>query len=776
MNNVRLLQGDCRDVLKTLPDNSVDSIVTDPPYGLSFMGKKWDYDVPSVDIWKECLRVLKPGGHLLAFAGTRTQHRMACRIEDAGFEIRDMIAWVYGCLSEDTELLIDGRWEPYSKAIDKGHALCYDAQHETFKWETIQEFVEYDYDDTAFRIRGDHTDQIVSRNHRCLVERGGGYVFAIAETLEREAIVPVLENVQNLLKALPVPHEGTGGTEPVLRSGVHTEAEAREVAFVGAEGTSDYLPDLRKGEVEAGCVATEGKDPVLFAGVQRQGARRRTGEALKQGTGGMDCGQHRVLQGQDDRGGEPGVEGRSDLLPQTRKLQADQVCQVSCGIFADGTERRVCHGTSTDCSAGDGAMLEAHGSGASCESRRTGQPTGKSGTVLKQSGAQAVRGAGYTRSDLAQVEPFPYKGKVWCIRVPSGAFVARRNGKVFITGNSGFPKSLNVSKAIESNITNGKSNSRSLRATEQAGDGEPYTLRGKNNGIMGETREFDRKRFTPATEAARQWQGWGTALKPALEPITVARKPLIGTVAANVLEHGTGGLNIDGCRVEYEDDCRLLKGGSYGGNRTGAAGTSVFGTGDNEVSYRGGVPPGRWPANFIHDGSEEVIALFPTTTSGKPCGVKAGNNNNVFGQFAGGIPVTGFGDTGSAARFFYCPKASKTDRDEGLDNFDDKQTGIKNASGRGFSEGDPYAKVIRKNNHPTVKPTELMRYLCRLVTPPNGTVLDPFNGSGSTGKGAVLEGFSYIGIEREAEHIETSKGRISFAETQRALPTQMSAL
>src|SRR5690606_16646452 len=114
----------------------------------------------------------------------------------------------------------------------------------------------------------------------------------------------------------------------------------------------------------------------------------------------------------------------------------------------------------------------------------------------------------------------------------------------------GFPKSHDVSKAIESNLTTGKSNSRSLRATEQAGDGEPYTLRGKNNGIMGETRDYDRKAFTPATPEAEAWQGWGTALKPAHEPIILARKPLCGTVAANVLAHGTGALNIDASRIE----------------------------------------------------------------------------------------------------------------------------------------------------------------------------------------------------------------------------------
>jgi site-specific DNA-methyltransferase (adenine-specific) len=167
------------------------------------------------------------------------------------------------------------------------------------------------------------------------------------------------------------------------------------------------------------------------------------------------------------------------------------------------------------------------------------------------------------------------------------------------------------------------------------------------------------------------------------------------------------------------------------------------------VSTNGGnvtPPEGRFPANFIHDGSEEVLALFPETTSGQPAGVKAGNNNNVFGQFAGGVPVTGFGDTGSAARFFYCAKASRDDRDEGL-------------------------PMDQHSSHPTVKPTDLMRYLCRLITPPGGIALDPFTGSGSTGKAAMAEGFRFIGIEREAEYIEIARARIS-AEAEK--PRQLS--
>lgn len=346
---INLMHGDCLEVLRTLPDNSVDSVVTDPPYGLSFMGKKWDYDVPAVEVWAECLRVLKPGGHLLAFAGTRTQHRMAVRIEDAGFEIRDMIAWVYG--------------SGFPKSLDVSKAIDKAAGHE---------------------------QQIVGM----------------------------------------------------------------------------------KSDVDG---------------------RKRWNE----------------LSG-----------GKSD----------------------------------------------------------------------------------------------------------------------------GFSGKLNVSRTITA----------------------------------------------PATDAARQWQGWGTALKPALEPITMARKPLSeGTVAANVLAHGTGGLNVDGCRVGCEARPVMVRTETVV-SATSMSGQSTWATSSGELTTSG-----RWPANLIHDGSEEPCALL-----------------------------------GDAARFFYCAKASKRDRDEA-------------------------------NIHPTVKPTDLMRYLCRLVTPPGGVVLDPFMGSGSTGKAAMLEGFQFIGIEREAEYLEIARARIN---------------
>jgi len=346
---VELLHGDCLERLRELPNNSVDACVTDPPYGLSFMGKAWDYDVPQVNVWREVLRVLKPGGHLLAFAGTRTQHRMAVNIEDAGFEIRDMIAWVYG---------------------------------------------------------------------------------------------------------------------------------------------------------------------------------------------------------------------------------------------------------------------------------------------------------------------------------------------------SGFPKSMDVSKAIDK----AAGAEREVVGSKLGQPGYSLADNGRTNAVYNDLHDpaAECAITAPATPKAQQWEGWGTALKPALEPITVARKPFKGTVAANVLEHGTGALNIDGCRVSAEDLAALQK----NWDRVQSANQGIASQGIKAIDLRDRAPSGRWPANLIHDGSNQPTALLR-----------------------------------DSARFFYCAKASKADRGEG-------------------------------NSHPTVKPTELMRYLCRLVTPCGGVVLDPYMGSGSTGKAAVLEGFRFIGIEREAEYLEIARGRI----------------
>lgn len=399
--------GDMREVLRTFEAESIDSIVSDPPYGLSFMGKGWDKGVPGDEFWKEALRVAKPGAHLLAFGGTRTYHRLMCAIEDAGWEIRDCIMWVYG------------------SGFPKSHD--------------------------------------------------------VSKAIDREA----------------------------------------------------------------------------------------------------------------------------------------------------GAEREVV------------GLSNRHGGGAK---------------VFENQG-----GVGF-----------------------------ETNGKPYITA--------------------------------------------------------------PATEAAKQWHGWGTALKPAWEPIIVARKPLEGTVAQNVLKHGTGGMNIEACRVEGVIEHRA------GGLHRGSGNTVGSFSGTTEFEKE---PHGRWPANLIHDGSDEVVGLFPADAGGG-FGVRGAHSSEHLKGKKATYEQVGFGDSGSAARFFYCAKTSKRDRNEGCEGLpigSPVESGRSTpAEGRKSAVGAP-----RSNHHPTVKPTDLMRYCVKLVTPPGGVVLDPFMGSGSTGKAAMLEGMNFIGVDLDPEYLRIADSRISHA-------------
>jgi site-specific DNA-methyltransferase (adenine-specific) len=248
-------------------------------------------------------------------------------------------------------------------------------------------------------------------------------------------------------------------------------------------------------------------------------------------------------------------------------------------------------------------------------------------------------------------------------------------------------------------------------------------------------------------------EGWGTALKPAHEPICMARKPFPGTVAANVIMHGTGALNIDACRIHGAD----AQATEYTQKRM-APGHVVNDTGawKQDAQYTGTLKAGRWPANLIHDGSPGVVAMFPaeagaasrvrgTEASAASAGLITGHRDRVAGAF--------HGDSGSAARFFYCAKTSRTDRHEGLLN-----------PGPQFTRGTTLRKVENTattgNTHPTVKPTDLMAYLLRLVTPAGGIALDPFMGSGSTGKAAMREGFQFIGCEIDEQYAAIARARI----------------
>ena len=508
---MKLILGDCIDKLKELDDNSIDSIVTDPPYGLSFMGKKWDYDVPSQEIFEECLRVLKPGGYLLSFAGSRTYHRMAVRVEDAGFEIRDQIMWIYG--------------SGFPKSLNIGKQIDKKPNAD------LKEF------------------------SKALKERRIELGLSVSEA-------------DKLI---------TGGTTMY--------------SFLEGRKDNDVYPP-----------------------------NKEYWEKIKE---------------------HFGMDEWSSIIENNLKIVGEK------------------------------------------------------------------------------------------------------------EGSFGYQK-----------------------------DGERW----------GETRTLTET----TTDEAKQYEGWGTALKPAHEPIVMARKPLSEkTVVNNVLEWGTGGINIDESRITTKD---TLGGGATKGSVLSIDGFDRPWMHDEEKmkefsdkmkeKVEHAQTLGRFPANIIFD-EEAGKILDEQSGISKSTGGRSGNKegvgqNGIYGQYSGEVKDgnPGLGDTGGASRFFYCPKTSKRDRNEGLDDFEDKYYAAGNQAkaelkrgnvefnankGKGKDERHNHNQVgVSKNNHPTVKPTDLMLYLIRLITPKGGTTLDPFMGSGSTGKAAVRGGFDFVGIEREKEYMEIAEARIQY--------------
>lgn len=328
---------------------------------------------------------------------------------------------------------------------------------------------------------------------------------------------------------------------------------------------------------------------------------------------------------------------------------------------------------------------------------------------------------------------------------------------------SGFPKSMNIGLALDKK--NGVE-------SKVVGTGK--------SGVS--SRAYQSEETTTAgcyeiKQAQNKWNGWGTALKPSFEPIIIARKPFKGSLVDNVIKNGVGGLNIDECRVGNETiSIHNAPKGTFAGGE--------YGRGSDTSSYRDST--GRFPANTIltydENDFEEVCGGFPNTKSVKSARGGARNDGTtVYNKIPQNIEMNyecGYNDNGSASRYFYCAKASKKDRDEGLEEFktksheeiNNRKEGSAGATRQYGGGTNPFLSVScpRKNTHPTVKPTELMQYLVRLVTPNNGTILDPFNGSGSTGKAVMYENkerdknYKYIGIELTEEYLPIAKARIEY--------------
>jgi DNA modification methylase len=366
---------------------------------------------------------------------------------------------------------------------------------------------------------------------------------------------------------------------------------------------------------------------------------------------------------------------------------------------------------------------------------------------------------------------------------------------------SGFPKSLDVSRAIdnaagaEREVVGVDEAARARRLAPSSRAASPFALNGlirwgddhyRYEDLPPAGRAwFDAKaqeggqRTAPATPDAERWQGWGTALKPAHEPIVVARKPLAGTVAANVLAHGTGALNVDGCRIDSGGE-KLSTPQSDPANRRGVVGRALQATGDaarNQAAQAASIERtntlGRWPANVVLD--PEAAALLDAETGeleragGRPPRRNVGDDGRIAygdgwnGSEAGGIAGP-LDEGGGPSRFFYCAKASSAERNAGLDGFEAQaaSVGDERPSGDFGQRLDGRPERVARNVHPTVKPIDLMRWLVRLVTPPGGLVVDPFTGSGTTGCAAVLEGFRFVGIERDPEYAKIARARIAW--------------
>ena len=613
----KLVLGDCLDVLKGMPDNYVDAIVTDPPAGISFMNKGWDHHKGGRDDWigwmkliaAECLRVIKPGGHALVWSLPRTEHWTATAWEDGGWEIRDKIVHLFGCLDMETQAATKDGVMPYHKCVVGQHVLCYDIETGAYSYQPILEILEYDYADTAYRIVGDFGEQVVSRNHRCIVERNGKETFTFAEACERETSVPFLESLPELQHALHGVNERTSTAKQGLRQSLLKRILFKAKTAYAQAAT--YLSGVQVAfQTKGGDSPKECKDVRVH--LSRYFEKIHTvllGAPTKSsfvGSFWMDRQEQDELFAEYVWGEKSCLEGRGYLPEQKRELRqsAYKVCSMPNGIPFNGEEGRLRDGTSSSGSKGFWSRIRTSRSSTSHRSRCNEQLPAEFDGIQDEHRPQEIRGWTGHKTAVVRVVPFQYTGKVWCLRVPTGAFVAVRGGVAFPTGNSGFPKSLNISKMLDKMAgaerevvgRNPNYHSEGVRA------GSGISQHGVKDGSFSNPEQAGLI-TAPATEEAKQWDGWGTALKPAYEAWILLRKPVEGTVAGNVLKHGVGGINIDACRIGVDPDDSNIRNpenhvrttGSIWGNATGA---------EKNLGEKG-----RFPANVTWSCDEDEYIL-----------------------------------------------------------------------------------------------------------------------------------------------------------------------
>ena len=609
----KILLGNNLDVLPTLPDNSVDSIVTDPPYELGFMGKKWDSSgiAYNVELWRECLRVLKPGGHLLSFGGTRTYHRVAVAIEDAGFELRDSIAWLYG--------------SGFPKSLDVSKAI----------------------------------------------DKGAG--------AEREVL----------------------GRNPNSREQATKENTLYESGTVG-KTAFDTAPSTPKAQQWQGwgTALKPAFEPVIVA-------RKPLGGEIAVRT---------IIENELNKLGFSKITWTKAVKPAIKSNQKQTSGSTSQPKTAETSAKTVNAKEMLDTEQTTQTLI--------------GQPTSGSGTII-QAEQTSLLASQINDSNSKSLKPMDLIANA-------------------VENQTEPSLPLTTSTAVEMNT--GKEHL-AKSGTNLDGLDSPVVIEsfaGIATGLIGSLATVLINRLDNGTF---EWP----ANLPEVEKVGT-------TVANNVLKWGTGGLNIDGSRIGTESITinTFDNGAKPWGDAVGEPYTSKQST-------------GRWPANIILDPYTAELLDEQSGISKGQIGMKRISGGKQIFDTGGRSDTqsfqTGVSDEGGASRFFYVAKASKRDRNEGLEELEAKQAvgggggigdyldDVNSASGKFGSE-----KAPAKNFHPTVKPTSLMEYLIKLVTPPKGTVLDPFTGSGSTGKAAILQGFDFIGIEMTEDYLPIIEGRLKHAE------------
>ena len=761
-STVTLYPGDNRLSLQRLIDDGVrvHSVVTDPPYGLvsvqkrfgkegsaaartegtdgsfarlsgGFMGKAWDGTGIERDpeFWKLIYDILLPGGYVFAFSGSRTGHWQACALETAGFVLHPMHGWVFGCMDPETECLTRRGWLRYTDLLPTDEVLQWDSEADLLSWVAPQHIHEYDFDGDMVQIKNRHTHQVLTPNHRVYakIRRHSRHPKPIAyEVIESRFVDSRPGNYQ---VDLPIASflEGSQNFDV-------------ELAYLVGWWLTDAWAHK-----DANAVCFSQSKPVTLAKLREALSKWNPSEYVKKARKETHADEHMFYLS-----GPLADLLRSDF-PE-RKLMwnmLDWSIEARRALYeglmdGDGSRNRPGKGSypshaeafwSKDQDRRDVFLALALSIGIRCYE----DPV--KGVVYVNHKTRTTQVQGKHRADR-----LPYRGKVWCLTVPTGAFVVRRGGRPFITGNSGFPKAHNASKAIDKALS------------QQGGKGAVRGASGsKRNSMAGDFTGGEYHDYLPATEEAAQWEGWayGTQTqKPALEPIYLGQKPFSEkTGAANLLTHGVGAVNIDGCRVPVnpEADASQLR-TMQRGQRTDDLNGQEWG-----MSKGGADAPqvvraeGRHPANLILDGSSEVVSMFPDSKGQqgdlKGHDKKRQSPNGVFGEMGAAADHQARNDSGSAARFFhqftpdadplfYHPKAGKLDR--------------------------------AGSKHPTVKPIALMQYLIRHITPPGGIVLDPFAGSGTTAEAARREGFDVILMEAEQEYVDFLNQRFNLGHAERS--------